>query len=457
MSLAAANHPAHHNAPPSTAPPEQAPAVKKSANRDTATKKPAFQAGLYVPERGAVLGSAITTETAEHQMAQREISPIFERAVTTGGITTTLGGAGPKPPPISHISIVRSSSLSLAEDGDGDICQDEEELLSAEGGEHNNHERERQGLCLNCGKKLFAIKTKKKGLFGQKKEAVRVPLSIPGEVQRGQCLRCCAGTTSSSSSQQEHQQHTIASNGGDSYSSLDHHMAHMLSLSENAQQNSNDTSTDHQNHSSTAVYEGSFNVYGERDGKGSMTWENGDVYTGAFFNGNRHGHGTLQFSDGSEYVGEWECNEQHGVGTRRWNNGDCYTGQYCRGKRTGEGRFYFANGDLYTGQWEDGVMEGFGRYYYSNGQRFEGQFSKGIRRGKGKLQRTDGSLDIGVYCDDRRCGTGVRWSADRTQAWRMCDGVVKKKITVPEAVALDYDMDAQVEALEREAENEGMV
>ena len=215
-----------------------------------------------------------------------------------------------------------------------------------------------------------------------------------------------------------------------------------LELSESSPPKPQEKHGELQNH---AIYKGSFNVYGERDGKGTMTWENGDAYTGDFFNGNRHGHGTLQFADGSEYVGGWECNQQHGVGTRRWNNGDCYTGQYSRGQRTGEGRFYFANGDLYVGGWQRNVLHGFGRYYYSNGQRFEGDFVAGQRQGKGKLQRRDGSLDVGVYSNDKRCGLGVRWSADRTHAWRMLDGKLQKRITVAEAVALDYEMEAHAE------------
>ena len=42
----------------------------------------------------------------------------------------------------------------------------------------------------------------------------------------------------------------------------------------------------------------------------------------------------------------------------------------------------------------------------------------------------------------------MRWSADRTQAWRMLDGLVKKKITVAEAVAMDYDVEAAAHALD---------
>jgi hypothetical protein len=296
--------------------------------------------------------------------------------------------------------------------------------------------RERQGLCIKCGQKLF--RTKKKGIFKQKE--VKIPLSVPGQVERGQCLQCGVNDDEelrqgkSSSTTRAHSPSSSFTEDELQIAGVPHTGASIIPTSAGNQ--------------SKATYEGQFNVYGERDGKGVMNWENRDVYTGDFFNGNRHGNGTLQFADGSEYVGEWECNRQHGIGTRRWNNGDCYTGQYKNGKRTGEGRFYFANGDMYVGNWKEGIMEGFGRYYYASGQRFEGHFAQGKRKGKGKLQRTDGSLDIGVYSNDVRVGVGVRWSADRTQAWKMCDGLVKKKVTVPEAVAIDYDIEAAASALE---------
>lgn len=282
--------------------------------------------------------------------------------------------------------------------------------------------RERNGLCLQCGTKLFSI-SRKNGLF-RKGDVVKTPLSIPGIVERGQCLAC-----------RNHQMNPPSPTQSDDYTNVEGVPNPGMSVVHGAV-------------GGRATYTGEFNVYGERDGQGTMQWENGDTYTGTFFNGNRHGNGTLSFADGSEYVGEWECNLQHGIGTRRWTNGDCYTGQYKNGKRTGEGRFYFANGDMYTGGWQDGVMEGFGRYYYSSGQRFEGMFLNGKRRGKGKLQRTDGSVDIGVYHKDVRVGLGVRWNTDRTVAWKMLDGSLRKKISIAEAVALDYDIDAAVQALD---------
>ena len=285
---------------------------------------------------------------------------------------------------------------------------------------------EEKGLCIKCGTQLYQIKTQKKGIFQSRTKEVKIPLSIPGQVERGHCLQCGVSTSP--------------------YSANDRNGSVSPALSEDDKippnSHSTNASSSRSDHQSKASYNGSFNVYGERDGQGVMTWENGDVYTGEFFNGNRHGHGTLVFHDGTEYVGEWECNLQHGIGTRRWNNGDCYTGQYQNGKRTGEGRFYYSNGDMYIGQWASGVMHGTGRYYYASGQRFEGIFINGKRQGKGKLQRTDGSLDVGVYINDVRRGIGVRWSADRAMAWKMVDGTIKKKITIPEAVAMDYDIDA---------------
>jgi hypothetical protein len=285
---------------------------------------------------------------------------------------------------------------------------------------------EREGRCFGCGGQLYRIKTKKKGVFRKNKKEVRVPLNIPGQVERGQCLKC-----NGKSGDDEGQDAVVAASS-----------SAMVPLESTV------VATAVRDAKEKATYEGPYNEYGERHGRGVMRWTNGDVYTGEFFNGNRHGTGTLQFADGSEYVGEWECNRQHGTGTRRWNNGDCYTGQYCDGKRTGEGRFYFANGDLYNGAWVDGVMQGHGRYYYASGQRFEGSFVRGKRHGKGKLQYTDGAMDVSVYQQDVRVGRGVRWSPDRSKAWCMEKGIMKKKISAAEAVSIDYELQAVAASLQ---------
>ena len=175
-----------------------------------------------------------------------------------------------------------------------------------------------------------------------------------------------------------------------------------------------------------AVYTGGYNSYGEKHGEGEMVWSNGDTYKGNFVNDVREGHGTLTFAppnptqtDGGEYVGDWVNNQMHGSGTRRYPNGDVYMGGYKNGKRCGEGRFYYANGDMFWGEWVDNHMHGPGRYYYASGQRFEGTFLHSKRNGAGKLQRTDGTLEVYQYINDSRVGQGVRWSSDRTKAWRL--------------------------------------
>jgi hypothetical protein len=352
--------------------------------------------------------------------------------------------------------------------------------------QHYHHDRieehrERNGLCIKCGQRLFDMGGKNNHNKGRNNnrdiQLVKTPLTIPGMVERGQCLVCArgggvngGGTNTIATASPEL---VVGSAGGGlSPGSVGSGVTTTSTVTTPVSYGDDHTNVEGVPNGGQSVvlgalttaggsggggrtsYQGEFNVYGERDGTGTMKWENGDSYTGAFFNGNRHGTGTLYFADGSEYVGEWECNLQHGVGTRRWTNGDCYTGQYLNGKRTGEGRFYFANGDMYTGQWNDGVMEGFGRYYYNSGQRFEGNFRDGKRRGKGKLQRTDGSVDIGVYHRDVRVGLGVRWNADRTVAWKMLDGTLRKKISIAEAVAMDYDIDAAVQALDQMEQQE---
>jgi hypothetical protein len=296
----------------------------------------------------------------------------------------------------------------------------------------------------------------------------RTSLTIPGKVDDGVCLVC-------------HPSSTIGGRLPTYSASLVGSASSARTTGAAVKKNSHQKeTTDDDRHTKNARYTGEYNVYGERDGRGTLRWDNGDVYTGSFFNGKLHGHGTLSFAanstinnnnnsddpqqvtsgctsgdaasgGGGEYVGEWECGYQHGTGTRRWSNGDMYTGHYWNGQRTGEGRFYFANGDLYVGQWKNGVMEGAGRYYYRSGQRFEGTFGRGKRVGKGKLQRTNGDIDLGLYVSDVRVGLGVRWNADRTVAWKMIDGKIQHRITIAEAVALDYDLEAAAVALERVA------
>jgi hypothetical protein len=337
--------------------------------------------------------------------------------------------------------------------------------------------RAEHGQCPSCGQQLFIVSERThrglfKGLLPKNrkdkqatKKIVRKPLSVEGHVERGQCLDC-RGLPPARGPQHLGGSTTANQNNLDLLptpgvapvaslptgrtlededwlpQSLTAYAMPILHATESSSLGIN------QNCSNTAIYQGQFNIYGERDGQGTMTWSNGDVYEGEFFNGTRHGQGTLTFANGSEYVGCWECNYMHGDGTRRFPNGDMYVGQYYDGQRQGQGRFYFANGDMYIGVWKDDYMHGAGRYYYQGGQRFEGGFVQGKRQGRGKMQRLDGSLDVYWYNADQRQGAGVRWSPERTKAWKLEHGKVQKKLSVAEAVSLVYDRASQSQGQE---------
>lgn len=150
-------------------------------------------------------------------------------------------------------------------------------------------ERYRQGQCPNCGTQLF--KVKKKGLLN--KTEVRKPLSTPGLVERGQCLKCLSSKPTDDGG------HLLAAAAlasvgegtGDSEESGPTPRA--------AQQQPNNATA------GETVYIGDFNEQGERHGPGELLWSNGDKYVGAFVNGLREGQGTLYFKDGTSlaYLG----------------------------------------------------------------------------------------------------------------------------------------------------------
>lgn len=302
-----------------------------------------------------------------------------------------------------------------------------------------------------------------------------VPLTIPGLVNRGQCLTCAK---------------TVHQNFDTGLASPDPKMKMKGSF----------------------VYTGTYNSKGLRHGKhGTIQWINGDRYVGEFVDGMRHGSGTLTFRNGGgEYVGEFKNDVPHGSGTRRWPNGDLYTGLFVQGKRSGYGRFYFSNGDLYSGEFDSNHFHGFGRYYYNSNKTslnndnllgstinasriaFEGYYYKSQRHAKGKVQYDDGSIDIAIYLHDERMFPVIRWSSCRTKAFRIDpisshtgtyfgSSLLKRKenasspllllgcltngclintakattvstkstpITTAEAVSLDYELDAKVEQLD---------
>ena len=70
---------------------------------------------------------------------------------------------------------------------------------------------------------------------------------------------------------------------------------------------------------------------GKKNGQGTKTWTNGDMYEGKFKVGKYHGQGTYTWSDGRKYVGEWKNKEKwNGIGYDK--NGD-FVVRFVNGKQ----------------------------------------------------------------------------------------------------------------------------
>ena len=146
---------------------------------------------------------------------------------------------------------------------------------------------------------------------------------------------------------------------------------------------------------------GTVTLLGERSGKGTATFPNGDTYTGEFVRGNRDGQGVYTYApaappaDGDEggaapaqvYDGMWKNGAKEGLGQMTYSSGDRYHGLWKNNLREGQGTMYYANGDVYTGEWLNDLKEGIGTYLYAeSGASIKGRFD-------------DGELLAGVFTD----------------------------------------------------------
>ena len=71
-----------------------------------------------------------------------------------------------------------------------------------------------------------------------------------------------------------------------------------------------------------ATYYGQINISGDFNGYGTLSWFDGDKYSGSFVNGVRDGNGRYEFSDGDVYEGSFVNGQIQGYGTYTWANGN---------------------------------------------------------------------------------------------------------------------------------------
>ena len=214
---------------------------------------------------------------------------------------------------------------------------------------------------------------------------------------------------------------------------------------------------------------------GEGEGKATFIFSDGEQYEGSWKDNRFSGHGKVRFSKAGgdlfsdcSYEGEWTAKLedearrkaglqegvkalQHGKGKMTWASGSVYEGEWKEGLQHGQGVYSLrsAAGDInvYEGEWEEGKKHGRGKYTIVKRnavlEQYDGEWKENRRHGKGMCSyggpinsnrkvagvKADlligigkGDLEVGTYSEGYRVGEGVRWSKDRTQAWKLQAG-----------------------------------
>jgi len=91
------------------------------------------------------------------------------------------------------------------------------------------------------------------------------------------------------------------------------------------------------------------------DGKGALTFSNGNKYIGEFKNGSPNGQIIFTGPDGTKYIGEFKNGSPDGQGDLTFPNGSKYVGKFKNGLPDGPGTYTDANGNIEKGVWRNNV------------------------------------------------------------------------------------------------------
>eukprot|EP00588_Corethron_pennatum_P015582 CAMPEP_0194269578 /NCGR_PEP_ID=MMETSP0169-20130528/3712_1 /TAXON_ID=218684 /ORGANISM="Corethron pennatum, Strain L29A3" /LENGTH=883 /DNA_ID=CAMNT_0039011267 /DNA_START=24 /DNA_END=2672 /DNA_ORIENTATION=+ len=103
-------------------------------------------------------------------------------------------------------------------------------------------------------------------------------------------------------------------------------------------------------------YVGELDAKGMKKGEGTMTYSNGEVYTGNWWGNMREGHGSYFYLDGSKYDGKWKHNEKEGHGSFFWSNGCAREGGWSGDKMEGHGIRRQTNGEIFEDMSKNGEV-----------------------------------------------------------------------------------------------------
>ena len=161
---------------------------------------------------------------------------------------------------------------------------------------------------------------------------------------------------------------------------------------------------------------------GEPNGYGQMSYDNGNVVTGKWVNGERQGYIkatecngctveilrkdneiriTLPFIKGGVYRGFFKEDSR---GITKFENGATYIGKFEKCKIV-YGRWVGKKGALYIGEFgENADRCGNGKLRFEDGTIYIGEFKKNLANGYGKLYYPDGTILEGQWKDNEYIG-----------------------------------------------------
>lgn len=160
------------------------------------------------------------------------------------------------------------------------------------------------------------------------------------------------------------------------------------------------------------IYSG-VNVQGVRQGYGTFKYNNGDVYTGNWYNNKRSGRGMCKYKNGDSYEGDWE-NDTCQDGTLTYANGDEYNGRWKKDKIHGWGKYRKADGSTYEGKFKDSKKDGGGLLITATGDTIAGEFKNDNMHGYNYIRFKSGMRSMCMFKNDIQNGFCITEDTDGT-------------------------------------------
>lgn len=147
---------------------------------------------------------------------------------------------------------------------------------------------------------------------------------------------------------------------------------------------------------------------GRKNGKGVLTFVNGEVYDGYFKDDMKHGKALLKYPSGNYYEGEWVGDKKQGTGVMHWAAQE-YTGAWHNNLPHGFGTLVWLDDDKekniknrYQGEWVQGQRHGYGVFYYANGSIYEGFWKHNLKDGQAVFTSHEGLVQIYSFANDKQ-------------------------------------------------------